>query len=57
MFGARGETQQQMKSGMKYPLSLTMNDIGESFKTFTKMVRKTKSLKIGEFEAGNLCIL
>lgn len=46
MFGANGETKEQMKAGLKYPAGYGDNHIAKHFEHFTESVRKTNGLKI-----------
>jgi serpin B len=46
MFGATGDTKQQMVNGLKYPLGYSDTNIAKNFEAFTESVRKTNGLKI-----------
>lgn len=48
MFGATGETQSQMLSGLKYPAQYTTNTIADNYKGFNENVARTNGLKIGK---------
>lgn len=47
MFGAHGDTKQEMLRGLKYPDGYSENEIAKNFKDFTEKVSKTNGLKIG----------
>ena len=51
MFGASGETKEEMMRGLKYPAGYTSNTIAKNFEAFTENVRKTNGLKIGKLIA------
>lgn len=51
MFGASGETRQEMLSGLKYPTGYSNEAIAKNFESFTENVKKTNGLKIGEYFA------
>jgi serpin B len=46
MFGAEGDTKQEMLSGLKYPATYSSDSIANNFKAFTENVQKTNGLKI-----------
>lgn len=46
MFGASGETKEQMKKGLKYPIGYSDSNIEKHFEQFTENVGKTNGLKI-----------
>lgn len=48
MFGASGDTKQEMLSGLKYPTGYSNDAIAKNFEAFTENVRKTNGLKVGE---------
>jgi serine protease inhibitor len=48
MFGANGQTKQEMMTGLKYPTGYSSEDIAKNFEAFTANVRKTTGLKVGE---------
>lgn len=47
MFGASGETKNEMLAGLKYPASYGEEKIKKNFAAFTEKVSKTNGLKIG----------
>ena len=51
MFGASGETKQEMMRSLKYPAGFTSDAIAKNFEAFTENVRKTNGLKIGKLMA------
>jgi len=46
MFGADGQTKQEMLTGLKYPSGYSNDAIAKNFETFTENVKKTNGLKI-----------
>lgn len=52
MFGASGETKQEMLQGLKYPTGYSSDSIAHNFEAFTDSVRKTNGLKIGNKMRG-----
>ena len=49
MFGAEGQTKQEMLTGLKYPTGYSNEEIAKNFEVFTENVRKTNGLKIGKY--------
>jgi serine protease inhibitor len=48
MFGANGQTKDEMVAGLKYPSGYSNEAIAKNFEAFTESVRKTNGLNIGE---------
>lgn len=46
MFGAGGQTREEMLKGLKYPAGYSENEVAKHFEQFTASVRKTNGLKI-----------
>lgn len=57
MFGAAGQTRNEMASGLKYPAGYSNEDIAHNFEEFTANVKKTNGLKIGKFMRGRFWIV
>jgi hypothetical protein len=55
MFGASGETKQEMMQGLKYPDGYSSDAIARNFESFTENVRKTNGLKIGKSNCVGGC--